>query len=143
MEALYQQLLTLLSDIPELKWIDLNVGQLTEENPPVAFPCALIDIEMPQCTDIETTMQQVAGTFKITLAFKAYGETNNKTETTMRSNALAYFKTTNLVYRKLQGFGNENFYPFSRTAQNPENLRPGLKVVAMRFETSWHDYSAS
>lgn len=143
MEKLYETLLTLLSAIPELKWVDLNVGQLTEENPPVAYPCALIDIDMPQCDDIEETIQQAKAAFKITLAYKAYGETNHKTAAPLRSNALAYFKTTNLVYKKLQGFKDENFCAFSRTAQRPENIRAGLKVVALSFETSWYDYSAN
>lgn len=143
MEQLYEKLLELLGTIPELKWIDLDVGQLQEEKPPVIYPCALIEIDMPQCDDIQDKIQQVRGTFKITYVFKAYGETNNKTDQPKRSNALTYFKTPKDGYKKLQGFGNDNFYKFSRTSQRPENIRKGLKVIAQTYETSWNDYSAN
>ena len=36
--------------VSELKWIDFDFGQLDayELRPPVQFPCALIDIELPE-----------------------------------------------------------------------------------------------
>lgn len=143
MELLYEQLLQLLSNVPELKWIDLDVGQLQEEQPPVLYPCALIEIIVDKTEDIQNHTQQASGRFKLTLAYKSYGETNSTTDLPTRSNALEYFRTTNKCYKTLQGFTNDNFYPFSRTSEKPENIRKGLKVIGQYYETSWHDYTAS
>ncbi|CAM1341756.1 hypothetical protein [Tenacibaculum aestuarii] len=143
MELLYEQLIQLLSNVPELKWIDLDVGQLQEDHPPVLYPCALIEISADKAEDIENHTQQVSGRFKITLAFKAYGETNSTTDLPTRSNALEYFRIATKCYKELQGFTNDNFYPFSRTSERPENIKKELKVVAQYYDTSWHDYTAS
>lgn len=143
MEDLYNKIVELLQEIPELKWIDLDVGQLNEPTPSVTYPCALIEIDMPKTDDIQENTQQVSARFKITIAVKAYGETNGKTAIEKRSNALSYFKIANNCFKKLQGFGNENFYAFSRTSQRPENFRKGIKVIVQNYETSWNDYSAN
>ena len=44
MKTLMNDAFTALSAIPELKWVDDNLGQLNQENPPVTYPCALIGI---------------------------------------------------------------------------------------------------
>ena len=142
METLYEQLITLLKEIPALKWHDLNVGQLDQEKPPVAFPCALIDIKVPKRDDIDTKNQQVSAVFSITLAVKAYGDTNGTVSSETRANSLEYFTVMNAIYKKLQGFTNDSFYPFSCTNQQPITKK-GLKVMLQVFETSWNDYTAS
>lgn len=145
MKDLYNQLLTLLNDIPTLKWKDLNVNQLQEEQPAVLFPCALIDINLPICNDIDTgaKMQQHTSRFTITLAIKAIGESNANATVPQRANALAYFDLVQDVFKKLQGFGSEVYYPFTTKSIINIGARKGLKVVALTFETSWHDYTAN
>ena len=49
-EYLKDVLDTLEHEVPALRWIDANEGQLdfyTDERPPVAFPCCLVDLAMP------------------------------------------------------------------------------------------------
>lgn len=142
MNDLYEQLITLLNEIPELEWIDLNVGQLDQEKPPVVFPCTLIDISVPKRDDITTKEQQASAVISITLAVKALGDTNSKVSEGVRANSLEYFSIMNSIYKKLQGFTNESFYPFSCTKQIPQTKK-GLKVMLQQFETSWNDYTAN
>ena len=44
MEEILETVMQKLAQIPELRWIDLNVGQMSVQNPPVDYPCALVDI---------------------------------------------------------------------------------------------------
>lgn len=145
MRDLYNQILLLLNEVPALKWKDLNIGQLAEEQPPVSFPCALINIDLPNCNDIDDSgkLQQVASRFQITLAIKSAGETNANAPELQRANALDYFDLVESVYKKLQSFQSQTYAPFSRRSQQTIFTRKGLTQVVLTFETSWHDYSAN
>lgn len=137
MKTLFERITQLLSEIPELRWIDFDTGQLQEEKPSVAYPCALVEINLPRCEDIDNDTQQVYAEFSVLLAFKAMGETNTAAPVPQRSLALQYFDTVNKVERKLHGYRSEQFYPFSRVSVRNENIRRGLKVVRLSFQTAW------
>lgn len=52
MKPYINALLTRLGTVSALKTIDTNWGQLAYEQPPVQFPCALVDI---QSTSVQST----------------------------------------------------------------------------------------
>ncbi len=143
MEQLYLKLEELLTQIKDIRYIDLDNGQLLEEMPPVTYPCALIDIDMPFCEDIENDIQKVQAFFTVRIITKALGETNSLTTPQIRKKSLEWLRLQDDVYKKLQGYSDSSFYPFSRKSGKNENLRKGLKIFALRFETSWHDYTAN
>ncbi len=139
MKELYLTITKLLSEIPQLNWIDFNDNQLQEDYPPIAYPCALIDIDLSNCVNIYDDLQQVNANFKITLIFKSIGETDTKAPKTRREIALKYFDIIDLVIAKLQGYSDDNFYPFMRTGIRTQNIRTGLKIVDLDFSTSWQE----
>lgn len=143
MKELYLKITELLNEIPELRWVDFNDNQLQEEVPPIAYPCALVDIDLPRCENIHEDIQIASANFTITLIFKSFGETNTKTPKSRREFALKYFDVVDTVFDKLQGYKNENFYPFERTSVRNQNIRQGLKVVEMSFSTSWEERSST
>lgn len=138
MKTLFELITQLLSEIPELKWIDFDTGQLMEEKPSVAYPCALVEIDLPRCENLDSVNQRVYANFTVRLTFKALGETNSKAPIPQRSLALQYFDVVGKVERKLHGYRSEHFYPFSRTSLRNENIRRGLKVVSLTFATAWN-----
>ena len=44
MDKLYEKLLELLGTVTEIKYIDLDYGQLQEEMPPLSYPAVLVRI---------------------------------------------------------------------------------------------------
>ena len=63
-EYLNQVIETLKEEVPALRWIDADEGQLdfyTDDRPPVAFPCCLVELSMtdapfaPCCKWLSTT----------------------------------------------------------------------------------------
>ena len=143
MEELYLKLLELLDEIPEFKYVDLDKGQLMQERPSVAYPCALIAIDMPQTKDVGENIQQCALSFTVRIVAKALGETHNIAPKDIIEQSLSWLRLQQKVYVKLQGYEDDNFYPFSRLSGKNEFIRTGLNTFVLRFETSSHDYSAS
>lgn len=54
-------------EIPDL-WTDKDWGQFRYQNPPVKFPCALLDVESIQCSNIEKGAQIIEADIILTLA---------------------------------------------------------------------------
>lgn len=143
MEELYLKLIELLKQVEGISYIDMDMGQLNEEVPPLSYPACLIDIGLPSCSDIQSDIQQVSAMFSIKVITKSIGETNSLTPEEVRVKSLEYLALQDKVYKKLQGYQDNNFYPFSRKSVQPSNIRKGLKISVLNFETSFHDYTAS
>lgn len=138
MKTLFEHITKQLQEITELRWIDFDSGQLQEERPPVVYPCALVEINLPRYEDIDSDTQRVYAEFTVCLAFNVIGETNSNAPISQRSLALQYFDIVEKVERKLHGKQSELFYPFSITSLRNENVRKGLKVLRLSFQTAWN-----
>ena len=65
------------TEVPGLRWIDAEEGQLnTGERPAVAFPCCLIDISYPSCETHMGGRQKINAQIQLRVAFQAGGSTN-------------------------------------------------------------------
>lgn len=136
MKKLYLKLYELLSEIPEIKYIDLNFGQILEEKPPLLYPAILIGINITSTDDFHDVFQQNNAEFTLTLIDKA-GETNSLFSEEKRIKNTAYLDLSEKIYRKLQGYEGEGFDAFSRKSATEQNLRRGLRIVAERYATGW------
>lgn len=142
MRQLYTTIVAILKQIPAIAWVDLNTGQLQQEMPPLAFPAVLVGINSLQCKELGGNVQQVYASFTLTVIGKAIGETNGNAPELMQGQALQFLDWVDDVYKKMQGFENEQFYPFNRTGVQFRNIR-GLNVVDLQFETAFEDYTAT
>lgn len=143
MKTLYLKLTELLREIPELKFIEENFGQLQESNPPIAYPAVLITMEVPNSDDIDEMFQNVFCNFEILIITKTIGESNSLAPEEQREKALEYYDLSDKVYQKLQGYSDGKFESFSRRSVTNRSLRKGLKTVAHRFSTSWREHTAN
>lgn len=115
MREIYNAILERLQrEVPELRFIDINVGQMDEEDPPVDYPCALIDIDS---IDFE---RQTKGYDKgecqldIDLYFLISTTTSSITPESVRGEAFKHIDTVNKVDRVLNKFETNDFYPLKR-----------------------------
>lgn len=143
MITLYNTIISQLQQVSAIKWMDLNTNQLQEEKPPIAYPCALIDISNPQRKSIGDVSQECIYDFSIDIIVKAFGETNGATAEPTRSNALAYFELSKSVLQKLQGYKDQEFTNFDCVSQVPQATRQGLKVVRLQFRTSRYEHTST
>lgn len=141
MKTIYSDIITRLkAKVPELRWIDLDYGQLeSPERPAVAFPSALITIDIPQADDITDNIQDCVANITIRLAFDNPGRTAAATPTKELNRALTPYDTAGNVYAALQGWHTAHFDPLSRRSQRKENNRYGLFVYSLQFQTRFFD----
>lgn len=143
MKTIYTKLLELLATVPAIRWVDLDKGQLEfyQSRPAVAFPCALIKVEITRTQNMGANIQQCDGRGVIRLAFDYTGETNAATLAATRNESLMYFDVLQDVYLAVQGKNGGNGF-FNREAVTEENRADGLKVMVIPFTTSWIDKTA-
>ncbi len=138
MKDLFLKLTDKLKAVPTIKWVDSDEGQLEfPEHPPVQFPCALIDVEFPDCEDIHETEQQVTALITIRLAFKPSGRSNSAVPVLQRTKAFERFDTTKAVFKALQGWEDAEMSSWSRKSQVTEKRDDNLKVIVQTWETTF------
>jgi len=136
--------LAIYNQLKKIRWVDMDKGQLEfyETRPAVAFPCALIKVEITKTENLGQNVQRCYGKGTIRLAFDYVGETSAKTPQALRQQSLEYFESLKAVYLAIQGkVGGAG--KFDRQSATEENRGDGLKVLNVPFTTLWIDKSAS
>jgi hypothetical protein len=147
MKELYETILArLTAQVPEIKMTDFEMGQIDvlalDQKPALVFPCALIDISFPNCDDEGAGLQVVTARATVKLVFECPLPTDSRATEARRSAALTIFETVDKVYQNMQGYGTDEFSPFSRKAQTPDNRYAGIKIINMIFGTVFEDRTA-
>lgn len=132
-----------LNALPDIDWVDQNIGQLdVETRPQVSFPCALISIDLPKCEELGGKLQKCSTQIGVRLGFNYYGTTSAKSPTAVRNRALDYYRIIREVYKALQGYSQPGLSRFKRISQI-EFARPDqIKILDMTFYCEFHDHSA-
>lgn len=140
MKTTYQNILNrLIAEVPELKWIDLDKGQMRFDRPPIVFPAALISIQIPRSENLNDTRQLVNAQVSIKLCFDFTGYTDASTPEAQRLNSLSYFDLVDKVFSKLQGWGTAEINPLERINQYDEQRPDAYKVSVITFSTAYHE----
>ena len=117
------------TEVPQLRWIDAEEGQLnTGERPAVAFPCCLIDISYPSCETHMGGRQKIKAQIQVRVAFQSGGSTNAAAPKLVREHALRCMDTLDKIHEALQWWNGGNlFNPMRRLRGAPEKRADGLK----------------
>lgn len=128
----------LVAKVTELKWIDLDFQQLDsfELRPPVLFPCALIDVELPECHDEGERRQICRCIVTVRVAMEQLGQTHAKTPTLVKTQAMAVYALLNKIRATLHGFQGDGFNRLLLRSITAERRQDPLKVFNLRFESS-------
>lgn len=138
MKDLYLKLLDLLKEVPEIKYIDLNMGQLQEEKPPLAYPAVLVDMSVRSTDTFHDVFQEVSADFTLTLITLAQ-ETHSLHDTERLERALEYLDLSEKIQKRLQGYEDSSFTSFDRKSVSTQTTRRGVKTTALHFSTSWKE----
>lgn len=131
------------AEVPELKWIDLNKGQLNvKDRPSLRLPAALISLAVKPKRNITDTIQECDGTVKVRLVFDAIGRSSVDVPAADRDIALAPNDVIAKVYKTLQGFYTQNFDSLTRTFSDEEQTHHPLYVWRLEFKTEFEDVTA-
>lgn len=132
--------------VPQIKWIDQDFGQLEnyEVRPPVQFPCLLVDLSSTQYDMYLEQVQHATATVNLRLGFAPYSSANSEAPVKYRQEALDYYEIEQQVYKAMQGWdAGELCQPFTRTLAVTEGRDDKLRVRQLTFTTAFEDHSAS
>lgn len=103
--------------VPELRHIDVDLGQLRAENPPVDWPCSLVGIE--EINYSGSALQTAEVTLSVSLGFVVWEPTDADADGTLRTMAMEHFAVVRKVAEALHGFSTEYFAPLERVRLSP------------------------
>jgi hypothetical protein len=122
------------AEVPEIVWIDEENGQLTEfEEPPLQFPCALIDTQGVQFNGTEDLHSSANTKVTVQFGFKTYEATNHLVP---NSNAFAYSAILEKAINALHGLEPDNSRGFTKEGYM-RIKRAGIKVYEVTFDISF------
>ena len=130
------------SQVPEVRWIDADEGQLNTSNqrPPVAFPCVLIDMSYPQTEAMNAPAEKIRVQFSLRIAFEGYGQTSSAAPEPVRERALERLDILEKIHRTLQWWNcDRQINPLRRQRVTTERRQDGLKVYNMTYESAFID----
>ena len=121
-----------------MKYIDKNWGQLLYEQPPVKFPCALLDIANVNYTQLGQLAQAAMGDIEITVANLQLSPSSHKS--LQRDNAYAIMDIMDKIHQDLHGWATSNFIPLIRTNLQKVEVSKSYEIYQMTYKTSWRVY---
>lgn len=135
----------LISQVPALKYIDLDWGQLDYyfPHPPVQWPCALIGITQGTFSNIAHRGQLGLLTVVISVADLRISNSSGKAPQNQKDKALAIFDIMQDVYEALQGWtGGSDYSGLIRAGYTQRQREDQVKIHQVIFTTEWKDTSA-
>lgn len=143
MKDIFKEITAKLDTIPELRWIDEDKGQMNFERPPITFPAALVEINLPNTDNLNLKKQHAMARIRVRLCFNFGGNTSVVTPQAARDESLKYYDLVDKTFATLQGWATPIFNPLERRNFGHEKRPDGYKVVFMDFLTEFQDFTAA
>lgn len=146
MVTLIEDIRSRLAAIAGILYIDEDWGQLDEfsQNPPVRWPCALVDVVNATPSNMGGKVQLIDCTVLIRLADTRLNKTSQKAPANSRNNANAFMGLAQTVYQKLHGWhGPGPHYGTLERSGFKRVLRDdGIREYQLSFRTMLTDTAA-
>ena len=143
MKTLLEKIQQKVSEIAELKHIDENWGQLDYYSPnmPVQYPCALIDVQQVQFTNLgkditKKPLQRQIGTvqIKITVANMRFTNSSMQAPRRQKEEVWVIWGIIEKIHQQLHGVSLlPNVSPLIRTSQNRTLRDDGLQEYEVYY----------
>lgn len=137
MEQLISSIMERLANqVPELRFIDVDLEQLQLENPPVDFPCALIDISNVNYTSSLHSQQQADVDVSVTLGFSVLAPSSHYSEPVYKKEAMQHYSIITKVAEALHGYETDSFVKLDRVSLSRRtNTYP--RSYVLNFKTGY------
>lgn len=130
------------TEIPELKYIDENWGQMELEQPPVKFPMAIIDMGTAACSNQGMGIQLVDATVVVTVAALRLSQTSGGVKPERREQAFEFYDLLHKIHAALHGFAPAEYSSrLTRIALSNSATGNGVKVVDLTYRLTYREKS--
>lgn len=122
-----------------VKYIDKDWGQLSMEQPPVGWPCVLIDIESVEIQDLTDLHERAVATVVLTVANKRTNSSSAHATSTSKGKSTATLDLTDDVHLLVQNYAKAGaeYSPLQVVSFYKLNDLPGAEVYSMRYTTRY------
>jgi hypothetical protein len=128
--------------VPAIKYIDQDLGQLTQQRPPVSWPCALIDMDDFSYSCLSDNTQCATGTVTISLGWATHSGSAYNTPTEVTAQSLAYYELEWQLNKALHGWRpGAAFGSLARVAAATRKKTGGCRVRELCYSLAFEDYS--
>jgi len=136
MKAVYQAISArITAQVPAIRWVDFDLGQLDATPPPVSWPCALIDFAGDTVEQFGDNAGAETLAIEVVLGFRLRERTHSKTTETFRDEALEHLDTVEAVRTALEGLSATTFTPLAYNGFDRDR-RSDYRVYRLRFACS-------
>ena len=122
LKDIMQELIETLSGIKELRYVAADWGQLDYEQPPVQWPCALIDMPGLQCSGLAGESLMNDATVTIQLVNQPPQRTSARAPKAQQDAGLVLFDLIDRVYESLHGVNSARHTPLVLKSVEKVNL---------------------
>lgn len=133
-------------EIPALRWIDADEGQLDfqDSRPPVAFPCCLVELYYPDAENMagnHPTVQRIEVAIALKVGFNDCASFNVNKPVQVQGTAFARLHMLENIHRILQGFRPVEgcVKSLRRKSCRPQKRPDGLKVYEAVYVAEFID----
>ncbi len=142
MKEAFKDILERLKTIPELRYVGEDWGQLNFEQPPVDWPCALIDLSNAEFSSSGMKAQQTEATVNITIADIRYHSVSSALPPEQEAKAFEIFDLIDKVNRLLHGTGGEHYSRLCRVSLKKMLREDAVREFVMSYKFSYTDSTA-
>jgi hypothetical protein len=135
-------LLRLKNQVPELRYIDQDLGQLENYDirPAVSWPCCLIDVEEFKFSEAGNDRRQIGeGIISLRVGLVRYSDSNNLVSENVRANALQYYEIENKINVALHAWKDQGFSRLLRRVCATERRDDDIRVRVVKYAISYEE----
>lgn len=137
-KAIYKHIASCIEQVPEIRWVDIDLGQLDMVPPPVSWPCVLISFTESEHLDLLQKYQQGLYVVELRVGFRLRERTHTKAAQVYRDEALAHLVTLDRLHKALHHTSAPCITQVRRTAIE-NTLRGDYRVYIMRYAVVAYD----
>lgn len=142
MKQVFLDIQAALSAIKKFRYVGEDWGQLNFEQPPVAFPCALIDLGSAQFTSAGRNTQQVEATVNISIADIRYDGITPALPEVQANNAFEIFNLIEEANKRLHGQGGETYSRLCRVSLKKMQREDSIREFVLTYKFGYTDATA-
>ena len=126
--------------LPGVKYIDKDWGQLSMEQPPVGWPCILIDIEEVSIRQLSDLNEHATATVALTVANKRTTSSSAHAPRAAKEKSMETIDLTDDIHGLVQNWAADGakYAPLQVTSFYKLNDLPGAEVYVMRYRTAYN-----
>ena len=126
-------------ELPNVKYIDKDWGQLGMEQPPVGWPCILIDIEQVEIRPLNDGNEKHKATVVLTVANKRKNSSSAHAPSASKEKSMETIDLTDDIHDLVQHYAADGaeYSPLQVMSFYKLNDLPGAECYAMRYTTSY------